>query len=234
MKTILASAIIIFVAILSARAQTAKSETIKLAPGSAVTIDGKIEAAEWKDAAQFDLKGGGRVFFKYDGEYLFVGVRGAQKGWSHLYLNQGENADVAVMHASAALGMTLYSQDKSNLWQPANPFAWDLRDRTITAETNKKMADYLSKNFWAANNNNMGDSAEIEFQVKPRNAADKTFYAAVVYASDAKDPQYFPASLKDDTVKEDLVRGNTPPDLKFDRGGWAKIVLENKKSPAAK
>ena len=160
-------------------------------------------------------------------------MRGAEKGWSHLYVNQGEAADVSIMHASAALGATRYALDKNNLWQPANPFAWDLRDRAVTAETGQKIADYLAKNFWVANNNNMSSSNEIEFQLKPRDAG-RLFYIAVVYASDAKNPQYFPASLKDDTVKEQLIYGNTPSDLKFVPQQWAQIVLENKKSPATK
>jgi hypothetical protein len=205
------------------------SETIKLTQSGSVTIDGKIEGSEWKDSSEFDLTGGGKVYLKHDGEYLFVGVRGVKKGWSHLYLNQGETTDVAVMHASAALGMTVYTAGKNNLWQPSNPFAWDLRERTINTETQKKMADYLAKNFWVANNNNMTDSPEIEFQVKPRDFT-KPLYVAVVYAADAKNPQYFPAWLKDDTIKEQLVYGNTPNDLNFDRELWAKIVLEKKKT----
>jgi len=231
MKIIFYTAIIIFSSFLTIQAQTAKNEPIKITQGNSVTIDGKIEDKEWQDASIFELSGGGgKVFFKYDGEYLLVGVRGAQKGWSHLYLNQGEYSDVSVMHASAALGMTLYSQNKNNLWQPSNPFTWDLRDRTITAETQKKMTDYLAKNLWVANNNNMGNQTEIEFRVKPRDVSNKTLYMAIVYTADAKNPQFFPATLKDDTIKEDLILGNTPNDLKFDRNGWVKIILENKKT----
>ena len=230
MKPILYCAIFILSVISTVRAQTVKNETIKIAAGRAVVIDGKIEEKEWQDASSFALSGGGRVFFKHDGEYLYVGVRGLKKGWSHLYLSQGETAGVTVMHASAALGMTLYAPDKSNLWQPASTFAWDLRDRALTAETRKKMTDYLARNFWAANNNNMTDLPEIEFQVKPRNASDKTLYVAVVYAADAKNPQFFPATLKDDTIKEELVYGSTPNNLKFAPKEWAKISLESKKT----
>jgi hypothetical protein len=228
MKAFFFTAIVIFGIFFPIRAQTAKNEPIRIAPGKPVVIDGKIEEDEWRDASAFDLAGGGRVFFKHDGEYFYAAVRGAAKGWSHLYLMQGEDETVSIMHASAALGMTVYAPDKNNLWQPANPFAWDLRDRALTAESKKKMADHLAKNFWAANNNNMTALPEIEFQVKLRNAAVKTLYVAVFYASDAKKPQYFPAGLKDDTIKEELVYGNTPNDLKFDRRGWAKILLENK------
>jgi hypothetical protein len=228
MKIFSQIAIIIFSSLIAAQAQIVKNETIRIAPGGPVMIDGRIEEKEWKDAAVFELAGGGQVFFKYDGEYLFVGVRGLKKGWSHLYLSEGET--VSVMHASAALGMTVYAADKNELWQPAGPFAWDLRDRALTPETKKKMTAYLAKNFWAANNNNMTELPEIEFQVKPRNASVKTLYVAVVYAADAKNPQFFPAGLKDATVKQELVYGNTPNDLKFSPAGWAQIVLENKKA----
>jgi hypothetical protein len=161
--------------------------------------------------------------FRYDGEYLYVGVRGTGNGWSHLYLSRGDG--VLVHHASAALGMTTYRPDKDQKWQSSNPFSWDVRDRTVTPETQKKMDDYLSRNSWVANNNNMGNRNEIEFKVKPQA---NSIRVAVVYATDAKDPRFFPETLSDDTLKEDLVRGNTPPDLKFAPGGWANIILEEK------
>jgi hypothetical protein len=226
MKLFINLLVVVLAALTAAQAQS----EITIALSDSVTIDGKIEESEWKDARTFDLSGGGKVFFKQDGKYLFVGVRGVNKGWSHLYLNQGENTDVTIMHASAALGMTLYKQSENKLWQPANPFAWDLRDRAMTAETSRKMVDHLAKNFWVANNNNLGNPTEIEFQVKPRSPSAPTIYLAIVYATDAKNPQFFPVTLKDDTVKEQLVYGSTPNDLKFDRSQWAKISLENKKT----
>jgi hypothetical protein len=229
-KTFFYTSIVIISIFSAAQAQTATNKTIKILQSSAVTIDGKIEETEWKDASQFELAGGGKVYFQYDGEYLSVGVLGIKNGWSHLYLNRGEKSEIAVLHASAALGMTLYNRDKNKLWQPSNPFSWDLRDTTIAPETTKKMADYLAKNFWVANNNSMGNPTEIEFRVKARKASDKTFYVAVVYAADAKNPRYFPATLKDDTLKEDLIYGNTPNDLEFDRNQWAKIIVKGVKT----
>jgi formylglycine-generating enzyme required for sulfatase activity len=203
--------------------QPVGSNAIKLSAGRTVTTDGKIDDNEWLLAASFDLKGGGKVFFRYDGEYLYVGVRGNGNGWSHLYL--GGDDRILVLHASAALGKTTYRLDKDQKWQPSNPFSWDMRDRTVTPETLKKMDDYLLKNFWVANNNNMGNENEIEFKVKPQTGAVRV---AVVYASDAKNPEFFPETLRDDTLKEDLIRGNTPSDLKFEPAQWANIILEEK------
>lgn len=225
MKTIFYTAIVILSFISSLHAQN----TVSISRGSSVTIDGKIEETEWQDASSFDLKGGGKVFFKYDGNYLFVGVRGLKNGWSHLYLSQENNSDISVLHASAALGMTVYKKDENENWQSSNPFVWDVRDSIINTETKQKMAAYLEKNYWVANNNNMGNPTEIEFQIKPRNSVETTFYVAVVYAANAKMPQYFPSTLNDDTIKEDLIYGNTPNDLKFDKNKWAKVILEKSK-----
>ncbi|HEX8737891.1 MAG TPA: hypothetical protein VF721_21345 [Pyrinomonadaceae bacterium] len=215
MKILFCIAIILNV-FLIAQAQAVKNETINLSRGGAARIDGKIEEKEWQDASAFELSNGGRIYLKYDGEFLYVGVRGVKAGWSHLYLSEGDGADVSVIHASAALGKSLYKQDKNKMWQPANEFFWELRDRVITAETEKKMDDYLSKNRWVASNNNMGNPTEIEFKVKPQNAVNNPFRFAVVYVADGVSPQFFPATLADDTLKSRLLTGYTPPDVKFD------------------
>lgn len=204
---------------------TAKAPEIKLAPGTAVTTDGKIEDAEWKGADSRPLKNGGTAFFRFDGEYLYIGVRGTGKGWSHLYFSQGD--DVRVFHASAALGMTTYRPDKDRKWQSSNPFSWELRDRVFAPELQKKMDDYLAKNFWVANNSNTGNGNEIEFKVKP--VGDKPVRVAVVFAVGETGRYYFPETLSDDTINDTLVRGNTPADLKFDPVNWATVTLEKKK-----
>jgi hypothetical protein len=204
-----------------------KAPEIKLAPGPTITIDGKIEDAEWKGASSFPAKNGGTVFFGYDGNYLFVGVRGPAQGWSHLYVSEGEDSCVHVYHASAALGMTAYRPGKDGKWQSSNPFSWELRDRVINPEVQKKMDDYLAKNFWVANNNNTGNRNEIEFKIKPR--SDKPVRVGIVFAVGETGRYFFPETLSDDTLKDELVRGNTPPDLKFEPAQWATVTLEKKK-----
>lgn len=230
MKTVFCVVVVVFTAFLTAQAQPTESETIKIAPGSAVAIDGQIEEKEWQDALSFDLAGGGRVFFKHDGDYFYVGLRGVKNGWGQIYLSEGESSDVYVLHASAALGMSVYRLGKNRLWQPANEFVWDLRDSAITSETQKKRADYLKNNFWVANNIHMTDKNEFEFQLKPRNPTTKQFRVAVEYlAGDEK--QFFPASLADDSLNVKLASGSTPPDLRFNHRQWAQISLEKEGKP---
>jgi hypothetical protein len=205
-------------------------ETFNVPQGSVVTIDGKIEEKEWQDASAFDLSNGGKIYFKHDGHLIYVGVRGVKPGWSHLYLSEGESSDVSVIHASAAMGKIIYRQDQNKIWQPANDFVWELRDRTITAETQKRMSAYFDKNNWVASNNNMGNPSEIEFKLKPQNASERVFHVAVVYQADGISPQFFPKTLADDSLNSKLLTGYSTNDLKFNLSQWARINLVSKKN----
>lgn len=203
------------------------SPEITLTPAQTISVDGKIDDAEWKNARSFPMKSGGTVFFRYDGSYLFVGVRGPEYGWSHLYINEGDNSSVLVYHASAALGATTYKPDKDGKWQSSNPFTWELRERVVDPDLAKKMDDHLAKNSWVANNNNTGSRNEIEFKIKPRGSEVRV---AAVFAVGETGRYSFPETLADDTIKDQLVRGNTPADLKFDPSQWATVILDQKKS----
>jgi hypothetical protein len=90
------------------------------------------------------------------------------------------------------------------------------------------MADYLAKNLWVANNNNTGNKNEIEFKVRPH--GDGPVRVAVIFTEGESGRCFFPESLSDATINDDLVRGNTPADLKFDPVQWATIILEKMKN----
>lgn len=190
--------------------------------GSAV-IDGKIDEKEWEGARTLDLTGGGKLFLKYDGSFVYLAMRGSLSGWSHLYLNDG-SSDVSVIHASAALGRVIYKQGTKNIWQPANEFVYEVRDRVITDATRTSMAAYLAKNGWVASNNNMGNANEVEYKFVA--TPNKPIRFAAVFMSDATKPQYFPAILKDDTLRPKLLEGNALPDVKFEPTQWAQLELQ--------
>lgn len=206
---------------------------IKIPYSDSAATDGKIGEAEWQDASGFDLKGGGRVLLKHDGNYVYVAIRGVKAGWTHLYLSEDKRDEIDVLHASAALGKVVYKKDKENLWQPLNTFSWELRDRTFTDEVRQKMADYVARNNWTANNNNMGNTAEVEFQLKLKSAVNKKFRLALVYAVDRTTSYFFPENLADDTLKPELVAGNRVENAKFDVRNWAEISLEKKRNKTA-
>ena len=201
-------------------------KTITLSKENPVIINGKIEA-DWKEASVFEMTNGGKVCFKYDGTYLYVGIQGIKEGWNQVYLAEGESSDVSVIHASAALARTFYKQDATKKWQPSNPFLAELRDKSITDETKRKMDDYLSKNNWVANNIYMGNRNGVEFKLKPKNGSNKMFHINVIWVSDSLNPSFFPDTLDDDSrINQKLVEGWMPGDVNFNMNQWAVINLK--------
>jgi hypothetical protein len=215
-------AVVVFVTLI-AGAVFANDQPIKFPRGKAPVIDGRLEAAEWNDARTFDLVGGGKVYFKYDGSYCYAAVQGRGAGWSQLYLASENGAVVDVHHASSALGSTRYVRDAIGIWQPANDFAWDLRDRVYDDSVQKKMDAYLAGNTWVANNNNMNSKSEIEFKWKP--AGKRPFRLAIEYVID-ETKQFYPEGWSDDGLNSRLALGFTPRDLKFRLNTWAQMVAE--------
>lgn len=198
--------------------------------GKAAAIDGKIEAQEWTDAARHDLANSAAMWVKTDGEHLYLAMRGTRQGWSHIYLNDGASSDVSVIHASAALGRIVYKQDEKKLWQPQNDFVWEVRERTVNAETRSVMNAYLAKNGWVASNNNMGNANEVEYKLALKGS---NVRLAAAFMQVGVPATHFPATLADDSLKQKLLEGNAIRDVKFDVSQWTRLTLPSKVSNAS-
>src|SRR5574337_250503 len=79
----------------------------------AIVLDGKVDSTEWKKAKSYPLQHGGEVKITSDQNYIYIGIRGETKGWSHVYSKRGTT--IKVLHASAALGTAVYERQK-NSW----------------------------------------------------------------------------------------------------------------------
>ncbi len=65
----------------------------------------------------------------------------------------------------------------------------------------------------------------IEFKIAERFLQGEIAPIAIAFASDPASPQYWPKTLADDCLKQELLIGNAPADLKFNFDGWAKLEL---------
>ena len=189
---------------------------VRVPRGTAPQIDGSIDAKEWADAFQLRLTGGEALFLKCDAQAVYLAIRGAEDGWSHVYV--ADSSSIRVLHASAALGEAVY-QKTEGTWSPAVEFSWGLRNSAQRTAAEK--ARYFEQHRWLANSVNRGAVREYRL---PRSALAGASLA-VVYASDAEKPSYWPDSLHDATVAPGLVRGSTPKDLSFDPRQWAVLQL---------
>lgn len=188
-----------------------------------VSVDGVMNEEEWSDALRQELVGGGELLLKDEGSHLCVGMRGLKKGWGHVYV-WGADA-VYVFHASAALGTAIYRKGDKEMWNADQSFSWAMRGTTQSTEGQET---FLKSNHWLANNNSMGNSRELEFKVA-RDILTGDPRIAVVYASNANSPQFWPNTIKDDCLKQELVFGNTPSGLQFDKNAWARLAFKSAK-----
>jgi hypothetical protein len=194
---------------------------IKVPKGNPITIDGKLSDEEWKGAWRQEFNGG-EIRLMQEGAHLLVGLKGLKDSWSHVYVSDGE--DVYVLHASAALGAAIYRPSAGGLWQPIQTFKWEMRDPSQSSEASAARASYLSSHGWVANTGRMGNPGEFEFKLAGKFRQGGTMSLAVLLADNPKSPRFWPQTLADDCLKEELIFGQTPEGLKFKRESWAKIA----------
>lgn len=100
-------------------------QILKVPAGSAVLPDGRMESAEWKDAALISFGDHGLARVKRDDDYLYVGVQPAttQMFGIDLYFDDGRPT-VLNLHASASLGERDGSGDTWPEWSWWNNRDW--------------------------------------------------------------------------------------------------------------
>lgn len=184
-----------------------------------ITLDGRVDSLEWKKAKSYPLQHGGEIKIMSDQRYIYIGIRGETKGWSHVYSKRGTT--VKVLHASAALGTAVYEVQKKS-WEATQSFQWELRDTSLSEGVLNNRLEYLKKNGWVATLTTM-NAKEQEFIIS-RALFDSTgMRIAIVRGSVAKSLHYWPATLKDGTLTEQLVYGQPPDSVMFDFTTWSTL-----------
>lgn len=186
-----------------------------------VKLDGVINKTEWAGAAEHALAHGAKLYLLRRDEILYVGIRGANPGWAHIYLHWKDS--VKVLHASAALGEQLYTQQGKDNWKLQKKFNWEVRDAMYDETLVQKQVAYFATNGWAANNNNTGDKVTLEYKIDLKRLGKSDISFAALYTADAKALSYYPSALNDHTLLPDLVAGSAPDDLHFVPSTWFSI-----------
>ena len=191
--------------------------------GTNITVDGKINSEEWQDALSQDLKNGGNIKFKHDGEFEFDAFQAGKLGLAHVYLrNKKDNNYIFyVLHSSASLGMAVY-QEAGLIANLLQKFGWELKDHATNA---KASSEYLKTNGWLANVS-APPSAEKKYKISIKFRDGEVFQLAAVYVGNPMSPQYFPTTLADDTLKMELLFGGNPANLSLKNEQWATLKLK--------
>lgn len=221
----------------------ATSAALQIPRGNAVTIDGKLDEVEWADAAREKLTDGAELRLKADAEFLYVGLRSGGLGWPQLYV--WDDKVVRVLHASASLGTAIYSKADGKAWKLEQGFAQELRGAKAD---DPARAAFLSKHGWLANTVGtsvslirtgvvtrgsehdglqntvgVGDVGVGEFKIARRLFYESDLRLAVVFITLGRSLPSWPATLKDDCLKFELLPGIAPASLSFDPAQWAQL-----------
>lgn len=223
--TILLMAMILLLMLVSDSSLASNEEQVIQVPkGNPITIDGKLGEDEWKGALRQELVGGGEVRLMHDGTHLLVGVKGMKDGLGHICISDGK--DIYVLHASAALGTAIYHRDESDVWKLVQPFKFEMRDRSQSQEAVAARNAYLASNGWVATTFQMGNPGEIEFKLSTKFKQGEVMKLAVVFASPPSAGQYWPKAVSDDCLKQTLIFGPIPAELKFKPESWARVKMQ--------
>lgn len=185
-------------------------------------LDGKIGDGEWEQALKQDLTGGGHLYLQHNGDHLYVAMHGVEPGWGHVYLLDGDS--LRVLHASAALGMAVYTKGSDLSSNLSRTFVWEMRDPELTATAMATRTAYLEKHGWVATTGVMGTPEIVEYQIDKRLLTSASVLA-LVYAATPENPLFWPSSLQDATLNADLVRGTPPDNLAFDISRWQAVTF---------
>lgn len=183
--------------------------------GSATVIDGTIAAEEWKSATRVELTNGGHALLQHDGTFLYVAIQGPRTGIASLCMPQGN--DVAILHASAALGTAVFKDGIVT-----REFVWTNRDTKDTAARDR----FLAAEQWFANATPRG---HVEREMQIAIAGRKEIPLTIAFMSFAPNEEQrihvWPAGLKDACASIDLAAGKTAGTLTFDRAQWGVLRL---------
>lgn len=191
--------------------------TLDVPRAAAPVIDGKIHADEWKSATRVELTNGGHALLQHDDQQLYIAIKGPRTGIGSLCSSVGN--DVAILHASAALGTALFQNGKVT-----RDFVWTNRDTKDTAARDK----FLAAEHWFANATPpTALSNEREFQIEIAGRRDIPLTLAFLSFAPNEDQQIhvWPPALKDACASIDLAAGKTEGVLTFDRATWGVLRL---------
>jgi hypothetical protein len=199
-------------------AQTAGSAP----PAQTVTLDGRVDEAEWKAASSRPLEGGGTVRLMFGDNLLYVGIRGPAEGTAHVCVGSGD--EVRILHVSAAVGSALFRQAGGS-WTLQSPFSWSLRETALTGAPAAARTAYLQKEGWVGTVSRMGRETDRELIID-RTRFKSPLRLAVAYVTTTGGGlggvSRWP-DLRDSCSDQKTVAGHLPETARFLVNDWALV-----------
>jgi hypothetical protein len=193
---------------------------LKVPRGAPAAIDGSLREAAWSGAYRAKLADGSELFLMHADGYLYLGLHGKALPAVNVYLDRG--SEIAVLHASAALGTAIYEQVAGG-WQRSHEFAWRCRETTDSARAQQARAEFLVSEGWLASNGNMGRPEETEYQID-FSAGRLRLAVVTIGPPDYDTPVNWPVDLADDCVDLEILRGPASTLAQYVSEGWVTVA----------
>ena len=199
------------------------SASVQLPRGNPVTIDGRIDDAEWNNALRIEHPVGTVVRLIRDDAHLFVAITSDRPGFVSLCL--ARNDTIHVLHASAALGAVTYRPSGGTWSSPDSAFRYSMRNRALDENARRERAAYLSDNGWVATTVSMTEGRSQEMQIALARFSPPFALALGRFLLGGAGGEAWPSTLSttDGCVEPQLVRGDVPRELRFNPVNWLRV-----------
>jgi hypothetical protein len=201
-----------------------QSASIQVPRGSAITLDGTVNDKEWSPAQRIEHPPGTVVRLMRNDTQLLIGITSDRGGFASICLTS--DANVHVLHASAALGAVRYMRH-GDTWSSADTaFRYGMRNRALNDSAQRERASYLREHGWVATIVTMNDSRSQEFIVAlDRFPLPLSIALGRFLLPDGNTVESWPSTIptNDGCVAHELVRGSVPQGLRFDVTKWLRV-----------
>jgi hypothetical protein len=198
-----------------------EQDSIIVPQGISPTIDGTLLPGEWERARVETFSDGSELLLMHSEGYLYLGIRANTPDMivGNIFIDHGD--EIAVLHASAALGTAIYQRD-ADFWQQTQGFSWCCRSTNSNDAAQAEHDAFLRQEHWVSINSRMGTPQELEYQIE---MTDETLRLAVTFmmASGTNQKFSWPTHLNDACVQS--FEGGFPLQLQFSPDTWETITI---------
>lgn len=209
----------------SAEAQDA-GNSVQVPRGPAVTIDGRVDDVEWRNALRVEYPAGTVVRLMRDADHLYLGVTSERQGFASLCL--ARNNEVHVLHASAALGHVTY-RASGDVWNsPDTAFVYGMGNTALDGAARSQRAAYLNDHGWVASTMSMGNDGRSQEMQIALSRFSLPFSLALGRWLSSNRTEWWPSTIThhEGCFSQQLVRGSVPQGVLFKPSFW--LTIENK------
>jgi hypothetical protein len=205
------------------RAEAQEQNSVQVPRGPSVTIDGRVDDAEWRNALRIEHPAGTVVRLLRDAEHLYLGFTSERPGFASLCLARGN--DVHVLHASAALGAVTY-RPVGDAWQSGDTaFRYDMRNTALDETASSQRTAYLNENGWVASTARMGNDGRSQEMQIAFSRFPLPFSLALGRWLFTSSIESWPATITDHEgcISQQLVMGSVPQGILFKTPFWIRV-----------